>query len=105
MAAISFSTTDERLQKIDSFVEKGFFADRSTLINRAIDFWFETRESKRILDFMYFVSIPFLFFVVTLGLTLFFGSLFFYVLSGISGIYLFIFFYLFYNKYRGVKCQ
>lgn len=103
MTSISFSSTDERICKIDVFVEKGLFADRSTFINKAVDFWFETKESKRTLDFMYFVSIPFLFFLVTLGITLYFGSLFFYALFGISGVYLIIFFYLFYNKYRGVK--
>ena len=91
------------MNKIDSLVKCGVFADRSTGINHAIDFFFKTNETKRIVDFMYFVSIPFLFFLITLGITLFFGNLFFYLLFVVSGVYLFIFFYLFYNKYRGVK--
>ena len=100
---VSFSTTDERMNKIDSLVEHGVFADRSTGINQAIDFFFKTNEIRRTVDFMYFVSIPFLFFLITLGITLYFGNLFFYVLFAVSGMYLFIFFYLFYNKYRGVR--
>ena len=102
MTAISFSSTDERLAKIDSFIETKHFPDRSTFINQSIDFMFRNLESKRTIDFMYFISIPFLFFLITLGITIYFGSLFFYVLFSISGIYLFIFFYLFYNRYRGV---
>ena len=102
MAAISFSSTDDRISQIDAFVKTGTYPDRSTFINISLDHMFKSIESKRILDFMYFVSIPFLFFLITLGITLYFGSLFFYVLSSVSGVYLIVFFYLFYNKYRGV---
>jgi len=100
---VSFSTSDERLDKIDSFIKNGHTSDRSTFINQSIDFYFRSLESKKIIDFMYLISIPFLFFLTTIGITLFFASLFFYIVSTVSGIYLIIFFYLFYNRYRGVK--
>jgi hypothetical protein len=102
---ISFNLDDERISKLDSLIKNGGFKDRTDCIVKSLDFMFKTLESKHLIDFMYFVSIPFLFFLVVIGLTLYLTSLFFYIMSAISGIYLIIFFYLFYNKYRGVKWQ
>lgn len=102
-ATLSVSSTDDRVQKIDTFVKTGMSPDRSTFINTSIDFMIKTQESKRIVDFMYFVSVPILFFLITVGLTLYLASMFFYLLTGISGIYLVLFTFLFYDKYRGVK--
>ena len=100
---VSFSTSDERIQTIDSFVKTGYSPDRSTFINTAIDFYLNHIRTKYLTDFMYFFGIPFFIFLVSVGITLYFSNMFFYVISSISGIYLIIFFYLFYNKYRGVK--
>jgi len=100
---VSFSTTDDRVQKINTFVKAGFASDRSTFINKSIDHMFKTLETTIIIDFMYFISIPLLFFLITLGITLYFASVFFYLLMGIAGIYLMVFVFMFYNKYRGVK--
>ena len=102
---VSFSTTDDRLQKIDTFIKNGMSPDRSTFINKSIDYMVKTYESQFIIDFMYFISIPLLFFLIVIGLTIYLASIFFYLLSGISGIYLVLFVFLFYNKYRGVKWQ
>jgi len=102
---VSFSTSNDRIQKIDTFIKAGLSPDRSTFINQSIDFMIKTHESKRAIDFMYFISIPLLFFLITVGLTLYLASLFFYLLMGISGIYLVLFTFLFYNKYRGVRWQ
>jgi len=102
---ISFSTTNERLQKIDAFVQNKMFPDRSTCINAGIDLLVKDIEIGRTVEIMYNISLPLFFFLVTIGLTLFLRSLFFYVISGIMGLYLMVFIFLFYKKYRGIRWQ
>lgn len=100
---ISISITDDRIKKIDSFVEADIYRDRSAFITQSVDLMIKTLESKRTIDFMYFIGMPLFFFLVCVGLTLYLASLFFYLLTGISGIYLVLFVFVFHNKYRGVK--
>ena len=84
---VSLSTTDDRLKKIDKTIEKGFFADRSTMINNAIDFWFKAQGFNYIFDFMYSICIPLMFFIIVVGLSMFLLSVFFYILAGVTGIF------------------
>jgi len=100
---ISFSTTDDRLEKIDGYIQKGAFPDRSSLINSSIDFYLDHLQSKYVQDFMYMIGLPFFLFLVMLGFTLYFQTVYFFVLTGMSGVYFMVFIFLFYNKYRGVK--
>jgi hypothetical protein len=100
---VNFSSSVERITKIDNLVKKGFYPDRSTFINKSIDLHFKELETKKYLDFMYFVSIPFGLFLGCLGLTFTLKSLFWYILSSIFGVYLVVFLFLFISKYREVK--
>lgn len=99
----TFSTTDERLNKTRNLVsnDKNRYPDVSFVINLSLDQFFKNMNTNKIIDLMYFVSIPLLFFLVCIGITLFTASLFFYILTGLSGIYLMIFGFLWFNKYRG----
>ncbi len=100
---VNFSSTTERIDRIDNLVSNGFYPNRSTFINTSIDFLLRTHDINRIVDFLYFVAPGVFFFLGCVGLTLFLRSVFFFVLTGISAIYLMVFFYLYYNKYKGVK--
>jgi len=100
----SLSTTTERLSKVDGFIgNNSNYADRAAFINDAIDKFFEAYNAKFVIDFMYFIGVPLFLFLISVGLTLYLVSLFFYIITGISGIYLMIFFFLFYNRYKGIK--
>jgi hypothetical protein len=101
--AITFSSTSERIQKVDTLVQQGYYPDRSTFINTGIDFLLKTHNTNRVMDFLYFIFPGVFFFLGCIGATLFLRSLFFFVLTGISGLYLMVFIYLYYNKYKGVK--
>jgi len=101
----SLSTTVERMSRVDEFIGNSNYADRAAFINDAIDKFFESYNAKFVIDFMYFIGVPLFLFLISIGLTLYLVSLFFYILTGISGIYLMIFFFLFYNKYKGIKWQ
>lgn len=100
---VNFSSTEERIDKISFFIDKGFYPDRSTFINTGIDLLIKTHETQRIVDFLHFVFPGVFFFVGCIGATVYLRSLFFFVLTGISGLYLMVFIYLFYDKYKGVK--
>ena len=99
----SFVITEQRHEKVKKIHDKNKSDSMADIINTAIDFYLNHLETKYLMDMMYFFGIPFFIFLTAVGITLYFSNMFFYVVSGVSGIYLVIFFYLFYNKYRGVK--
>jgi len=103
--AFSLATTTERMNKVESFVGNNNYTDKAAVINAAMDKFFELYDSKYVIDFMYFIGVPLFLFLVSVGLTLYLASLFFYIIAGIAGIYLMIFFFLFYNRYKGIKWQ
>ena len=103
--SFSLSTTSERIDKIDSFIKEGMYTTKKDFINDAIDKFFELHNTNYTIDFMYFIGVPLFLFLVSIGLTLYFSSLFWYIITGISGIYLMVFVYLFYDKYKGIKWQ
>lgn len=98
---VSFSTTDERVSKIDSLVKTGMSPDRSTFINTSIDFYMRHIETKYLSDFIYYIGFPFLALVLCVGFTMIFLSWFFYLITIMIGAYLIILIFLFYKKYRG----
>jgi len=99
----SFSTTDERLNLIDAFIDKHKYPDRSTVINTAIDELLKKYKSIIYVDFLYWICIPLFMVLVCIGLTLYTASIFFYSILVIAAIYLIVFIFLFYDKYKGVK--
>ena len=102
---VNFSSTEERINSINIFIQKGLYPDRSTFINTAIDFLIKTHKNNIFVDFLHYVFPGVFFFLGCIGATLYLRSLFFYVLTGISGLYLMVFIYLFYDKYKGVKIR
>ena len=100
---ITFSTTKDRIDKIDKFVISNDTPHRSAFINKAIDEYFKQIETRKLLDFMYFIGLPFFAFLISVGVTLVINSLFFYIISAIFGFYLMIFIFLYHNKYKEVK--
>ena len=100
---LSFNPTPARLEKIKDFVSKGLYPNMGACVNSALDLLFKTHETKKSLDFMYWIALPFFFFLILVGICLLFPSFFFYILLSISGIYLIIFTYLFFDKYKGIR--
>lgn len=94
----TFDITKERYNRV-----KKQSSNISLFINQSIDFYIIHLQTRHLQDFMYMIGLPFLVFLIMTGLTLYFATLFFYLLTSISGIYFTIFVFLFYNKYRGVK--
>lgn len=94
----TFDIETERYSKV-----KKHSSNISSFINTSIDFYLRHLETKYMQDMMYMIGIPFFMFLVTTGLTLYFATMFFFVLTVLAGIYFIIFTYLFYYKYRGVK--
>jgi len=101
--AVSFNTTDDRLEKIDSLVERDVFSHRSAFLNAAIDLLLKDLHIKRVISFLYFVTIPVFLFLLCVGFTLYFQDWFFYLLTIVSGVYVIVFSYFYYDKYREVK--
>lgn len=102
VSKISISTSDERLRKIDSFLKKtSKFQDRSSLINKAIDFYFQHIETKSLSDFIYYIGLPSVAFIACIFLTFYLTEVVFFILSAVIGIYLIILGYLYNYKYRG----
>ena len=102
---VNFSSTEERINSINYYIEMGFYPDRSTFINKAIDLLIKTHKNNIVVDFLYYVFPGVFFFFGCVGATLYLNSLFFYILTGISSVYLMVFVYLFYDKYKGVKVK
>ena len=100
---VSFSTTDERLGKIDAFINKHKYPDRSTVINTAIDELLKKYETIIFVDFLYWICIPLFMVLICVGLTLYTASFFFYSILVIASIYLIVFIFLFYSRYKEVK--
>lgn len=100
---ISFSTTDKRVKRISDYVDDKHYVDTSGFINAAIDKLFELHEMNVTIDFLNFIAFPLFLFIITVGMVLIIPNLFFYILNGLSGIYLIVFVYLFFYKYRGVS--
>lgn len=103
----TFSTTKERLVKIDGFVNENNnqFKDYSSVINASIDKFFDLIEINLTVDFMHSVGVGLFLFLICIGLVLFSPNIYFFILCGFSGVYLIVFIFLFYNKYVGVKWQ
>ena len=101
MSVLSISTTEDRLIRLDDFVKKNKYSDRSSFINESIDFYIKHIQARHLTDFMYYIGLPFLMFLITVGLTLYFVTMYFFVITATSGIYCIIFIFLFHNKYRG----
>ena len=97
----TFSTTKQRLEKIDSFIDGKRFKDKTDFINNSIDNQIKSLSTKYLFEFIYLIGFPFLVFLVSAGLALFFVSIIFYVVMGFSGLLLVISFFLFYNQYKG----
>ena len=100
---VSFSISNERLNIIDEFIKTSNYPDRSTFINAAIDFKIQNIKNKYLFEFLYLIGFPFLVFLISAGLALFFVSIIFFVVMGFSGLLLVISFFLFYNQYRSGK--
>ena len=94
----TFNIETERYKKV-----KQHSNNVSTFINTSIDYYMKHLETKFIQDMMYMIGLPFFIFLIMTGLTLYFVTIYFFVLTGISGIYFMIFAYLFYYKYKEVK--
>ena len=106
MAVIkTISTTEDILNNINFYVKKGFYKDVSTFFNMGATLLIKTHKNNNIVDFLHYVFPGVFFFLGCVGTTLYLGSLFFYILTGISGMYLMVFVYLFYDKYKGVKVK
>ena len=103
MEHLSFRPNKENIKEIDKFIERGIYPSKGAAINTALTLLIKTHNTNRIIDFLQFVFPGVIFFLGCIGATLFLRSLFFFVLSGISGLYLMVFIYLFYDKYKGVK--
>jgi len=103
MSRVSFSTSDDRLVRIDRLIVDKIYPDRSTCINNFIDHGLKNLEINKIVDFMQFVAFPLFFFMVSLGISIVTPSIFFYILSGLAGLYLIIFGSLYYRKQEGFK--
>jgi len=97
MESFNFSTTSERLEKIERL---NGFPSKSDFINRALDFYIEHLETRYLIDFMYYIGFPFLALLGFVGLSMFFANWFFYICTIIVGIYIIILAFLFGHKYK-----
>jgi len=96
MESFNFSTTAERLKKIDKL---NSFNSKSDFINSALDYYIEHIETKYLSDFIYYIGFPFISFIGLFGLSLYFINWFLYFCTVIVGIYLCILGFLFMRKY------
>ena len=94
----TFNITTERYKKVKEHCD-----NISQFINESIDINIKRIETKHLSDFIYYIGFPFLCLLGSIAITLYLGSLIFYIITGIIGVYLIILIFLFYNKYRGVK--
>ena len=100
MDSFTFSTTSERLEKIERL---NGFPSKSDFINRALDFYINHLETKFLSDLLYYIGFPFVALLGFVGLSMFFLNWFFYVCTIIVGMYIIILGFLFFNKYKKVK--
>jgi len=100
---VSVSLSEDRLKKIDKYVESGKYPDRSSFITNACDYLFLHHETNFIIELMYWVAIPLFLFMFSTTMAYFFVSYILFGIAGISGIYLMIFVYMFFKKYRGIR--
>lgn len=99
--SFTFNIGLERLTKIKKHVTN---PDTVTnFITRSIDHEITNLETRHLSDFIYYIGFPTLAFLGMVSVTLMFPSLFFYILTGVIGVYIIILFFLFYNKYKKVK--
>jgi len=101
----SISTTEQLIDNIDILIEKGCYKDFSSFMNIAADLLIKTHKNNIVVDFLHYIFSGVFFFLGCVGATFYLRSLFFYVLTGISGVYLMVFIFLFYDKYKGVKIR
>ena len=100
----TFDITDNRYEKVKSFVDKNKrYPSIGYFINYIIDKEIDNRKEKILTDFIYYIGFPFLCFIGCIGLTFYFNDFFFYIISGVIGIYLIILCFVFYKKYFGEK--
>ena len=105
MTTFTFSTTKDRLEKINILVDANHFNNTSNFINKAIDFYIRDFENKKIMLFWYYICIPLFFFLICIGITLFTANMFFYILTGLGGINLMIFIFLFFDRYKETRVR
>jgi len=92
------------MAQVEDFLQKNEnFENAAAVINLAIDKFFELCKTNPFMDFMYFTWIGMFPFLVALGLTLYLPSFYFYIVTVVTGVYLVVFTFLFYNKYKGIK--
>jgi len=102
MVSVTFRTSDEKLEKIDTFIKKNkHIKDRSDIINKSLDFFIQHIETKFLSDFIYYIGLPSLAFIGSIFLTFYLTDIIFYIIAAIIGVYLVILVYLFRYKYRG----
>lgn len=91
----TISTTTELLDEI-----KKKHRNVSNFFNESAKYRLKEYRTQKRTEFMWYIALPCLGFLTTVGLTLYFLSLFFYIVMGICGIYLMIFGFLYYDKYH-----
>jgi len=128
---VSFSTTDEKVNRMNILVKNDRYPDRSTLlnslidreyetlekiklfvknpdttfnfVNRAIDREIKTLKTRYLSDFIYYLGLPTLAFLGMVYVSLTYPTFFFFIIMAVLGFYIIVLFFLFYNKYRGGK--
>lgn len=76
----------------------------SNYFNDAVKYKKNEYKNRKKTEFMYYIGLPFLGVIGSIAATLYFLSLFFYILTSIISIYLMVFIFLYYDKYyREVK--
>ena len=95
----TISTTTELIEEIKKHTDNNI----SSFFNKAACFQLNQYKLQRQTEFMWYIALPFLGFIGCIGATLYFESIFFFILMSVSGIYLIIFITIFINKYRRKK--
>lgn len=94
----TISTSTELIEEIKKHTD-----NVSSFFNGAVRFQLNQYRTQRQTEFMWYIALPFLGFIGCIGATLFFESIFFFILMAVSGIYLIVFITIYINKYRRRK--
>ena len=84
-ARFSLYIPSEKLEKIKRLSKKRAITNND-FVNQAIDFYLNHLETKFLSEFMYYIGFPTIAFIGLVGVTLFFATIFFYILTAVTGM-------------------
>jgi len=103
MERITITIDDELLKNIKKQIKNSHTSNVSNFFNEAARFKLNQYKNQYQTEFMWYIALPFLGFIGCLYATIYLASMFFFIITGVVGLYLIIFITLFLKKYRGKK--